>query len=260
MTALETELFPNWLKFPSWLTWGLVLVALFPFVGGLMSILSEVLLGQKRRFARRKRNLILTGGILGIVGALWGAVEQARDTFRLEAISTGGEAYCYLQYELNTSSTMKFVAINSSEYPVYDVTFEVKDLTRWQEIQSQDPNFPVDATNPDNIFAWAKQTTTQLPLGNFRPREVRWVWDAPLPKVELQTYYVSIWARNGFLEEEILLHSGENGREATAARLWRRVPDGAGGKTKAEMLFEGASDEFKKYYPSSVPWTPNLTK
>jgi hypothetical protein len=223
-----------------------------------MSILAEMGYGQKRRFARRKRYLIFLGGILAIVGALWGAVEQARDSYNLEAVTTGGEGYCYLQYIMNTSSALKFAAMSNSELPVYDVKFEINDLTRWHEIQTEDPNFSADVRNPDNIFAWDKQTKVELPLGNFGPHEVRFVWDAPLPKAELQTYHVSIWARNGLLEQEILLHKGENGQYVTAVRMWKREP--SSGKPKIEMLSEGASDEFKKYYPSGIPWTPNLVQ
>lgn len=94
MTALAIAWWPH---LPAWFTWGLILVALFPFVGGVLSILAELLLGQHRRFARRKRNLVLLGGFLGIFGALCGAVEQARDTYQLESLSTGGDGYIYLE-------------------------------------------------------------------------------------------------------------------------------------------------------------------
>ena len=67
---------------PDWLTVGLVLITLFPFVGGILSGYSEIFIGEKRSKARLKRNLVVFGSLLSIVGALLGAVLQGRDDLR----------------------------------------------------------------------------------------------------------------------------------------------------------------------------------
>lgn len=243
---------------PHWLTLPVVLAASVPFIGGLLSIGAELLLGKKRRRARLKRNLILLGGALGILGALIAAFQQDKDSYELLGASTGGDGYCYLHYVLNTSVAMKFAAMCDSDLPAYDVSMEITDLTHWHEILSQDPQASAKLVNPDNIFAWDKETKVDLALGNFRPHEVRWVWEAPFPKSELQSYYVSVLARNGLVEQELLLHSGENGTFVAASRIWRRTANPAKGQPKIQVLTEGASDEFRKYYPNGIPWTPNL--
>jgi len=247
------------LTFPAWLNWGLILVVAFPVIGGLTTILAEFFMRERRGWARWKRGLILGGGILGILGAVVGAVVQARDSYNLQAVTTGGEGYCYLQYEISTSTAMKFVAFNSGALPVYDATFEITDLTRWQDILAHDNGASGALQNPDNLFKWNQETKVNLQLGNFRPTEARFVWEAPKPKDELQRYYISIWARNGFLEEELLLRQVDGGQEVTAMRIWKKVPDGAGRAPKVLMLVEGSSDRFKAVYPQGIPWTPHLT-
>lgn len=223
-----------------------------------MSVLAETLISKSRPKARRKRNMIVLGSVLSILGAVVVVVQQGKDSYELWAVSTGGEGYCHLQYLLNTSVVMKFAAVNEGEIPLYDVSMEITDLTHWHEIQAQEPNASQNFVNFDNIFKWDKETKVNLPLGNFRPREVRWVWDAPFPKSELQAYYVSILARNGLAEEEILLHRDEKGNFVAASRVWRKLFRPKGGKATTEILNESVPEEFRKFYPNSIPWTPNL--
>jgi len=254
---------PFLLLFPRWFTTGLFLTAVLPFVGGLISGAS-LFLSDSTSKPQRKRNWVLLGSLLCIVGALVGAILQGKDSYDLWAVSTGDGGYCYLSYMMKTSNALKFTISNDGEYPLYDVTLEITDLNRWDEIKSQHPEVFKQSesllTNElaDEMVDWQKQTKVDLVVGNIRPDESRWLWDAPIPKDELQRYFISIWARNGYFEQEVLLRKQDNGSFIAAFRLWRGSLREVNGKFKSQFLKEEVPDDFRHYYPTGIPWVRNI--
>lgn len=244
---------------PAWLTPGLVLIALFPFVGGVLAAYSEIFISKRRSKARLKRNLIVFGGLLSVIGALFGAVLQGRDSFRLWAFSTGADDYCYLSYAFTTNSAVKYLVVNNGEYPLFDVSVQVIDHNRWngpgvtRTFAWQPPPEQLD-----EMLRQEAEATTQIPVGNLRPNEIRFAWDSPIPKDTLQNYYVSIWSRNSFMEEEVLLRRKDDGTFTSAQRVWKQTGRIVNGWRQSEIVKEEVRADFRQLYPSGAPWTLNL--
>lgn len=250
--------------FPPWFTFGLIFIAILPFAGGFLSAGTEISFGESPSKVKLRKKLILIGSALSIVGAFVGALAQAKDSYELWAFSTGGGDYCYFFYMAKASNAIKFSVVNNGEYPVYDISMEITDLNRWDQIKIQHPEFFSKSESPltdqlvDELFAWQRETRIDLPVGNLRPNEQRMVWDSPIPKDDLQRYYVTMMARNGYFEEEILLRKRGDGTFTWAFRVWRGSPRIVNGKYKSEFLTEQSMGDFRIYYPAGAPWTQKL--
>jgi hypothetical protein len=247
------KLFPT-LSMPAWLTLGLILAAIIPFIGGVLSAGSEILVGKKRSKARLKRNLIIVGSLLSISGALLGALVQGRDNYELWAYSTGADDYCYLWYMFASSSALKFSLVHEGKYPVYDVVVNIWDTTRFMEIR---PTVDVISGNSpaaqvEQALARQKEVSTSISVGTVHTGGVGFIWDAPIPKNDLQNYHVTIWARNGVVEEEILLRRTKEGNFIQALRVFKSP--GTPGVIPTEFLKEVVPAEFRNYYPEAIPW------
>jgi hypothetical protein len=203
------KLFPM----PAWITFGLILAAIIPFIGGILSAGSEIFVGKKWSKARLKRNLIIVGSLLSISGALLGALVQRRDSYELWAYSTGADDYCYLWYMVASSSALKFNLLHEGKYPVYEVTLEIIDTTRRLELGP--PVVVITDKSPaaevEQVLGREKQVSTSISVGTVHTGGVGLIWDAPIPKSDLQKYHLTIWARNGVVEEEILLRRTNEG-------------------------------------------------
>jgi hypothetical protein len=250
--------------FPPWFTFGLIFIAILPFVGGSLSAGTEIYFGESPSRAKLRKKLIVIGGALSILGALVGALAQAKDSYELWAFSTGGDDYCYLLFLAKTTDAIKFSVVNNGDYPLYDVSVEVTDLNHWEQIKVQHPEVfdkpqsPPTGQSIDQIFAWQKEIKINFPVGNLRPNEQRIVWDAPIPKDEFQRYYVTMTARNGYFEEEILLRRMDDGNFTWGFRVWKGSPRIVNGKKESKFLKEELMDAFRKYYPAGAPWTEKL--
>jgi hypothetical protein len=249
---------------PRWLTFGLILTALLPLIGGMVAAGSELFVKERVSKPQHKRNLVLLGSFLSIIGAFVGLMIQGKESYELWAVSTGGYNYCYLFYVLKTSDALKFYVMNNGEYPVYDVSMEIVDLNHWNEIRTQHPEVfrkfesPLTDKLSDELVDWRNQTRVSIGVGNVRPNEQRLVWDAPIPKDDLQRYYVSIVARNGYFGQEILLRRKNDGNFTWASRVWAGSLRSVNGKFKSELLREDFAEDFGHYYPTGIPWTQNL--
>jgi hypothetical protein len=247
------KLFPT-LSMPAWLTVGLILAAIIPFIGGVLSAGSEILIGKKRSKARLKRNLIIVGCLLSISGALLGALVQGGDNYELWAYSTGADDCCYLWYMVASSSALKFSLVHEGKYPVYDVVLNIWETTRFMElgpavdvISSKSP-----AAQVEQALDREKQVSTSISVETVHTGDVGFIWDAPIPRNDLQNYQVTIRARNGVVDEEILLRRTKEGNFTQAVRVFRSP--GTPGATPAEFLKEDVPAEFRNYYPDAIPW------
>ena len=83
------------------------------------------------------------------------------------------------------------------------------------------------------------------------------MWGAPIPKDELQDYYVTIFARNGFVHEELLIRKAEDNSFVSALRVWKSTGQVVKGWRMSKLVKEEIPDEFQRFYPSGVPWTLN---
>jgi hypothetical protein len=247
------KMFPT-LSMPAWLTLGLILAAIIPFIGGVLSAGSESFVGKKRSKARLKRNLIIVGSLLSISGALLGALVQGRDNYELWAYSTGAADYCYLWYTVASSNALKFSLLHEGKYPVYDVTLVIIDTTRRLELGP--PVVAITGESPaaevEQVLGREKQVTTSISVGTVHTGGVGLIWDAPIPKNDLQKYHVTIWARNGTVEEEILLRRTKEETFTQAVRVFKSP--GTPGATPTEFLTEDVPAEFRNYYPNAIPW------
>lgn len=239
---------------PAWLTFGVILAAIIPFIGGVLSAGSEIFVGKKRSKARLKRNLIIIGSLLSISGALLGALVQGRDSYELWAYSTGAQDYCYLFYGVASSNALKFGLAHEGKYPVYDVVLDIVDTTRFAELGP--PAVVITGKSPaaqvEEMLARWKQVSTSIAVGTVHPGGIGFLWDAPIPKNDLQIYNVTIWARNGIVGEEILLRRTKEGNFVQAVRVFKKPNEP--GAAPTEFLKEDVPTEFRNYYPDAIPW------
>jgi hypothetical protein len=212
-------------------------------------------MGKKRR--KLKRALVLLASLLSIGGALFGALLQGRDGYKLWAYSTGADSYCYIRYLFRTSDALKFSLVNEGPYPVFDATMQVIDHNKWIQLGGTVHGFTEQPPIPllEKDLRLEADTTMNMPVGNVRPNEVRWVWDAPVPNNRLQAYYVNISARNGYVTEEILLSKNGDGIVASALRVWKPTGTIVNGWFQMRVVKEEIPGSFLQAYPSGVPWT-----
>ncbi|HET7107094.1 MAG TPA: hypothetical protein VFI38_09810 [Candidatus Acidoferrum sp.] len=245
---------------PAWLTIDVILVSLFPFVGGILSMYSEIFLDKKRSKARLRRHLIVFGSLLSIFGALLGSVLQGRDSYNLWAFSTGAEDYCYVVYTFRTNNALKFIGMHDGEYPLFDVSMNIRNYTLWTQLGGAPHSFAGQPPLPsiERDLELENKVSVQVHIGNVRPRQGFYVWDAPIPSDSLQIYYFIISARNSNIEEEVLLRKKDDGSFVSAMRVWKSTGDVVKGWPQFSVVREDIPEDFRKYYPNGVPWTLNL--
>jgi len=122
-----------------------------------------------------------------------------------------------------TSKSIQFVFVERGDTPLYDVLADATDVTKWNKLWLA-KGWPAGALDPksgwsdssglikaDDIWELHRSTTTSMNIGNIGPGAVRFVWEAPVPESDDQRYGFSIWARNGLVTEQLLMHRTSSG-------------------------------------------------
>jgi len=128
-----------------------------------------------------------------------------------------------VRYIFRTSSALKFLVTHDGEYPLFDVSMTVRNYTLWTKLGGTVHSFTGQPPLPsiEHDLQLENIVSVHVPIGNVRPHEVPFTWDAPIPKDTLQVYYFMISARNGNIEEEVLLRKKDDDTFVSALRVWK---------------------------------------
>ena len=189
--------------------------------------------------------VILAGAIIGVIGTYWGGYQQDR----IAEYLSGGDSFGYLSLGFETSKSIEYVFVQHGDVPLYDTLINVHDITKANKMRAE-KNLPLwFSWEPSQISPKAEdvikidaETNTAITVGNVNPGEIRRVWTAPVPQSDEQRYSVSIWARNGFIKQELLLHRVGRGW-TEAMRVWRVSPSN---DQSRQLLHEFISRDFPK--------------
>jgi hypothetical protein len=192
------------------------------FLGGLVAAFGAFA-AERRAFTpsteRQKRIwplVILVGAFIGMAGTYWAGYQQDQ----ISAYLSGSDSYGYLTVGPQESTSIQFILQEVGDAPFYDVFIDVHDMTKFNELwlkkglppQALDPNNKWQGSVPtDVLMELQRQTVTTIPVGNVGPGQARMVWSAPVPASEDQHYGISIFARNGLIAQELLLHRTADG-------------------------------------------------
>jgi hypothetical protein len=221
------------------------------FLGGGIAAFAAFVSERRASGQREQRRkgfwpmLILAGAIVGGVGALWGGYQQDR----LFDYLSGGDSYGFLMPGPVTSKSIQFSLVERGDSPLYDVSIDMSDVTKWRKSwldkgwppQALDPNSNWSDTTGaipiDQIMDLKRATSTSVFIGNVAPNTVRFAVEVPVPDSDDQRYGFSIWARNGLIHQQILMHRISSGWVA-AWKVERTSPQVKDGKQWTEKLEE----------------------
>jgi hypothetical protein len=197
--------------------------------------------------------MILFGTLVSGVGALWAGYGQDKI---LDYLS-GGDSYGYFMPGLATSKSVQMVFVAYGDAPLYDVVGDASDVTKYKKLwlekglppEALDPKSGwSDSTGkitPDQFMEIHRAISTNFQLGNIPPGTLRTAWEIPLPEVEDQRYAFSIWARNGLVTEQLLMHRTPSGF-ISAWHVERTSPQVKNGTQPSEKLEEYAQPGFPR--------------
>jgi hypothetical protein len=72
---------------------------------------------------------ISAGAILTIIGGVMSALQSEKFQHALQGNIIGGDSYCYILRLIDESEYLQFAVQHVGEYPMYDVTVVIKDIT-----------------------------------------------------------------------------------------------------------------------------------
>jgi hypothetical protein len=227
------------------------------FGGGMLATLAAFVVDRRARGEREKRRIarwpmvILFGTIISGVGALWAGFGQDQ---LLDYLS-GGDSYGFFMPGLATSKSIQFVFVAHGEAPLYDVIADASDVTKYRTLWVE-KGLPPEALEPkstwtdssgkittDQLLEIQREISTNISLGNIAPGTIRPAWEAPIPQMDDQRYAFSIWARNGLITEQLLMHRTASGM-AWAWHVERTSAQVKNGKQSHETLVEYAQPGF----------------
>ena len=72
------------------------------------------------------------GGILGVIGAVWLAIQQVDFENDLISMITGGDGFCYMQFEnyKNADNVVDLLFKCDGDYPIFDVDVRVDNVQK----------------------------------------------------------------------------------------------------------------------------------
>ena len=226
------------------------------FLGGLIAAVGAFFAERRAsapRHERRKKTwpiVILAGALIGALGTTLAGYQQDQ----LSAFLSGDDSYGYLMVGPQTSTSIEYILVQRGDAPFYDVMIDVHDITKFNDLWRK-KGFPEQALNPksgwqgsiptDDSMELQRETLTSIAVGNVGPEQARVVWTAPVPQTEDQRYSISIWARNGLITQELLLHRSGTGW-AWATKVWRTSPQVKNGKEWKQPLEEIVSPDFPR--------------
>jgi hypothetical protein len=222
-------------------------------------IYAEFFLADNPSRKRLKKSLIFAGGLLGIMGGFLGAISQGRDTYTLWSATTGGDGYCYLTYLLANEKTLEYAAAVEGANPQFDVTMRVVDHNALLRLRGDLKSF-VGRPSPEYVERFERlqaQTTVEFTVGNVHQYFMTKAWNGPIPTDPLQDYYVFVEARNGGVQEELLLQRKNDGTYTYGLRVWKPNGKIVGGWRKMDIVKEDVLYDFRNFFPSGIPWTLN---
>jgi hypothetical protein len=206
---------------------------------------------EKRRVGPWPRR-ILFGAIVAGVGALWAGLQQDR----LFDYLSGGDSYGLFTPIPVTTKSLQFVFMQQGNAPLYDVLADAVDVTKRRKLSSERGLSSEDlrsktrltVVETEQLWELNRETTTTLNIGNVGPGAVRVAWESPVPESDDQRYDFAIWARNGLINEVLLMHRNSFGW-TWAWRVERTSP--GMNKGKSQKLDEQVMPNFP---PEKLIW------
>lgn len=192
--------------------------------------------------------LIFIGGIIAAIGAVWSAYDQNQLNERLDKKNEeiiklnrnlnnaviGGDSFCYV-YPVESSNPY-FVLVHSGDHPLYDISFNVRDLDALEKLK---PPYRLRdvigrQANPGNLGAGLTQILDQalLDLTGTSKR-----------------YTIQFSARNGSFVQELRMRKTDDGIWHSALRV-KRLDAGP----NPPILFTKISDGYPKEPDGSIDW------
>ncbi|MEE8608522.1 MAG: hypothetical protein V3S55_13025, partial [Nitrospiraceae bacterium] len=229
-------------------------------VGALLGAASSIWAEQRSITTsdRRRRNilpaiLIIVGAVLTGGGYIWMKSQQHAFEERTVSYLTGGDSYCYINFFFATSTSLEFGLKHEGENPLYDVMIEILDKSKYDEISPFKDDSSEGLVSTDVIMKLLQQTKTALPVRNVIPGALEFVWRTSLPSRDEQRYHISIFARNGYFRQNLILRRTKDGwREAT--QVWRSSRVAKEGKHEETLLRSFVQDGFPTGANGEIDW------
>lgn len=119
----------------NWLREILVGPHIVVFAGIIFILIAEIL-----RYAGSKKEntiieniglfVLIAGLLIGGLGGWWASKEQSTFQKRILDSVTGGDSYCYINPLTESSGWTTFMLMPMGDYPVYDISVKVLNLTK----------------------------------------------------------------------------------------------------------------------------------
>jgi hypothetical protein len=207
---------------------------------------------EKRRVGSWPRRIFL-GAVIAGVGALWAGLDQ----YRVLDYLSGGDSYGVFAPLPVTGNSLQFVFMHQGgDTPLYDVLVDAIDATKRRKLMGDrgltSENLRskkyLSAAETEQFWEVDRQTTSTLNIGNLAPGAVRIAWETPFPQDDDQRYEFAMWARNGFVNEVLLMHRNSDGW-VWAWRVERTLPQVNKGKPRKldEQIMPG-------FPPDKLTW------
>jgi|ERR1022692_4154070 hypothetical protein len=231
------------------------------FAGGVLATVAAFVAERRattKTVERRKGfwpSLIAVGAVVGITGSVWAGYQQDR----IGEYLTGGDGYGQLNVGVETSSSIRYFFSHSGELPLYDVSLDIRDATKANKLalaKGLNPNYTysgsISKPTPvlEDIISIESEVVAHVTLGNVGPSSTIAAWVGPIPESDDQRYDVSIWSRNGYFTQEVLLHRIGSGW-SWATKVWRTDRTSMNGIPKKSALTEFVSSDFPR---EKVDW------
>ncbi len=198
--------------------------------------------------------VIFVGILIAAFGGVWASMEQ--NTFdrtlkkkneeivelnrKIINSVTGGESYCYFQVmKIGNSKVVDLFLVNTSEYPVYDVSVTITDAEkRWALVKK---NIPYGSVS--ELYVITSKASESFNIGNMVPNQGKLVYSLELKDKEKYSFNITISARNGIIYQSILFLK-VNDEWKTATRAIR----------EGEVLYENIYHDFPRNESGEVEW------
>ncbi len=198
---------------------------------------------------KRSKELVFFGALIVAIGAFWEAGQsrsfemkvQAKDEeikklndYILSTI-TGGDSYCCLSLSSINSVTnsARMFACHMGEYPLYDVSFRIVDLEKFEKI----------VKDKELTFNNIMRNDINISVGNISPGSSMVLREINLGYENEKNFNVFISSRNGFVVQRIRLKR-IGGKWVMATKVMK-------GDTK---LYEIIDEKFPKNKDGSITW------
>jgi len=133
--------------------------ALFSLIGGLITLVTAIIVSRKDDLPLYYQILLFIAAILTLGGSWWGAAEQ----LYFQEYVTGGDSYVYLTFEDEKDGYYCWHINHKGEFPVYDVDITIRNLNKFRDIDSRKIYDGILATrNMDTINVVRKESHRRI--------------------------------------------------------------------------------------------------